>query len=70
MEQIQIIIIFVLALCAGRFYLKYKQEKRKFDINQQCKRDFLTMYKSILTDVSTLKNRNKELNELFNKIEK
>ena len=69
MNHFEKILIVVLAMLAGRFYLKYKQDKRRIEVNRQCKRDFLSMYKSILSDVNTLKDRNKELNELFNQID-
>jgi hypothetical protein len=68
MNYFEKILIVILAMLAGRFYLKYKQEKRRIEVNRQCKRDFLAMYKSVLTDVNTLKNRNDELNSLFNQL--
>lgn len=54
------------AMLCGSLYKKLMDERKKQQVNRACKRDFLAMYRSLLHDISTIKQRNDELNEAIN----
>ena len=65
--QLLISLILMLSVLCGYLFKKWRAEVKIRNANQKCKRDFISMYKSIITDISILKQRNKDLSETLNK---